>query len=200
MGCGCGGSGSGNIRNWNDFSNEYPQDPLDLISLATVYGVVGTWERVANYARPLGPSPWILTPYTITGECIVSTNGTDQIQNVSDADQWNFRNITTNVASTTAPPLRKVVFMKAGIGWTNSLPITTAATINELQLSFADNAATRGDAQGTIPVIRFLGPVTGATNLLLVLKKPGRFTLGLNAIDNIVPPNYSMLELDIVAV
>jgi len=44
-----------------------------------------------------------------------------------------------------------------------------------------ENAATRGDVQGTIPVA-------------------GRYTLGLMGINNNSTPDYSMFEMDVVAV
>jgi hypothetical protein len=134
-------------------------------------------------------------------EATITTNGTDQTQNVSDASQWNFSHTTTNVASTLAPPLRKVVFLKAGTQWSNNIPMVLGAgTYTELQLSFLDNAATRGDAHGTIPVIRWTGSFTGSVSLDLILKRSGRFTLGLLGIDNAGTPNYSMFELDVVVV
>jgi len=90
--------------------------------------------------------------------------------------------------------------MKAGTQWSNNLPLVLGAgTYTELQLSFLDNAATRGDAQGTIPVIRWAGSFTGVVPIDLVLKKSGRFTLGLLGVDNAGTPNYSMFEIDIVA-
>jgi len=201
MSCGC--KGPSEIQSWNDFNNTPPQDPLDLIALATLNAggsTVGTWTLVTNYARPAGSSVWIASPFTIAGEVTVATNGTDQVQNISDASQWNFDHTTSNVASTLAPPLRKLVFMKAGTQWSNNLPLVLGAgTYTELQLSFLDNAATRGDAQGTIPVIRWAGSFTGVVTIDLVLKKSGRFTLGLLGVDNAGTPNYSMFEIDIVA-
>ena len=202
MGCGC--NDPSNIRSWNDFNTQSPQDPLDLIALATFNNgaaITGIWSLVTNYNRPVGASVWIASPFSITGESLAATNGADQFQNISDADQWNFSHTTTNVASTLTPPMRKLVFMKAGTNYINNLPITLGANnYTDLQLSFLDNAATRGDAQGTIPVIRWTGVFTGAATLSLVLKRIGRFTLGFMGVDNAgPPPNYSMFEVDIVA-
>lgn len=110
---------------------------------------------------------------------------------------------TVNVAATVAPPLRKTVFMRAGIGWQNTVGINVGSspTFASFQLSLLENAATRGDAQGTIPVFEWnSGPYSGLVQFGLVLYSPGRYTFGLLGVDSSSPANYSMFELDIMAV
>jgi hypothetical protein len=62
-------------------------------------------------------------------------------------------------------------------------------------LSFRDNAATRGDFAGTIPVISFTGMnYTGNTSLEVTLKQLGTVIMGLRAIN--AAGDYSMFEME----
>lgn len=69
-------------------------------------------------------------------------------------------------------------------------------TYNDLQLSFRDNAGTRGDAQGTIPVISWTGSFTGNQTLGLVFKQPGKVVLMLRAIN--AAGDWSAFEMEII--
>lgn len=200
MSCGC--ISPATVQSWNDFDNMTPRDPLELISLAMLGSSVGRWALSETYHRPSGASVWIASPITITNAAITA-NGSDSDQQLSDAAQWNFQHIMTNSAATIAPPVRKIVFMKAGTAWTNvlNLAVGSSPAFTEFQLSFMDNAACRGDEQGTIPVIRWTsGPYTGSQALSLVLKNTGRYTLGLVGVSNNSTPDWSMFEIDIIAV
>jgi len=44
------------------------------------------------------------------------------------------------------------------------------------------------------------GPYSGLLQMSMVLYAPGRYTFGLLGIDSSSPANYSMYELDIIAV
>lgn len=203
MSCGCKNSSS--INSWNDFQNMAPMDPRDLIAYATLGGspVVGDWYLSNNYIQPGPGSVWIPSPITFAGQAVAITNASDEGQMNFDATSWNFQNKTVNNAATVAPPLRKVIFIRAGIQWMNTIPLGLGSSPSfvDLQLSFLENAATRGDMQGTVPVIRWAsGPYSGPSSMSLVVKGPGRFTLGLMGINNNSTPDWSMFEMDIVAV
>jgi hypothetical protein len=123
--------------------------------------------------------------------------GTDNLQTVADADQWNFQHLTAKIGDgTIAPPLLKVIFLRTGTQWKNTIQLSLGGvTYNDLQLSFRDNAATRGDCRSTIPVISFTGgALTGTINLDVVLKTTGHFMIGLRAIDG--SANKSMFEME----
>ncbi len=200
MGCGCNTRQV--VRSWNDYLCQVPTDPRELIALVGIGGVAGKWYLSSDYNKPAGSSVWINTPIAYSGNSVLTTNASDEQQQVFDAASWNFENTSVNVLATTAPPLRKTIFLRAGIGWTNSIPLAVGASplFTEFQLSLLDNAATRGDAQGTIPVFRWAGgSYSGAQTLSIVLKTPGRYSLGLMGINNNSTPDYSMFELDIVA-
>lgn len=202
MSCGCKSPQS--VQSWYDFDDMTPQDPLDLIALAKLNTDVGVPTNSLTYATPASGSVWITSPISISAGATVSTNATDSGMMVEDATQFNFSHKTASLGTGIAPPLRKVLFMRGGLQWSNSLllllPVSPQFT--DLQLSFLDNGATRGDAQGTIPVIRWSAgaPFSGPKQLHLVLKQQGRFTLGLMGINNASTPEWSMLELDIIAV
>jgi len=191
------------VRSWNDLALQMPVDPRDIIAYAAIGGTAGRWYLSSDYNLPAGSSVWINTPVSYASAAVVSTNATDQQQQVFDATAYNFLNASVNILSTTAPPLRKTIFLRAGIGWTNGIPLACGSSplFTEFQLSLLDNAATRGDAQGTIPVFRFAsGTYSGTQNLTLVFKVPGRYSLGLMGINNNSTPDYSMFEMDVVVV
>lgn len=201
MSCGC--SSKSRVESWYDLLCQMPTDPRDVLAMARLGATQGDWFLSANYQRPLGLSVWIASPIVYGSEATVTTNAGDQQQMVFDATSWNQSHLTVNVDATTAPPLRKTVFVRAGISWSNAIPLSLGSSpqFTELQLSMLDNAATRGDAQGTIPVFRWAsGPYSGAQTLNLVFKNPGRYTLGLMGINNNSTPDYSMFEMDVVAV
>ena len=67
------------------------------------------------------------------------------------------------------------------------------------ELSYRDNAGTRGDAQGTVPVISFSGTsFTDPLVLYVTLKQVGHVSMGLRAIDN--AGNWSMYESEWIIV
>ena len=76
-----------------------------------------------------------------------------------------------------------------------SIPLTIGATqTSDIQLSFMENAATRGDYAGTIPVISWSGSVyTGTLTLIVTLLPTERdFWMGLRIIDT--SSNWSMYD------
>lgn len=206
MGCGCNGSSAspraGAVQSWNDFLTLPPADPLDLIEYATlgVGAIPGTWALTNTYQQPNPPSTWGASPITITGEVGLISNDPTTAQTMFDGNAFNFSHTTANISANLAPPLRKIVFMKAGALWTNSLPLSFAGSpdVVDVQLSFMENAATRGDAQGTIPVLQWTGPMVGSQLLNLTLKHPGRFCLGIVTINNYSTPGWAMFELDVI--
>jgi hypothetical protein len=70
-------------------------------------------------------------------------------------------------------------------------------TFTELQLGFRDAAGTRGDAQGTYPVIDWTGSFGTTQTLGLTIIRPGYYVLGLWGK---IGTNYYMTEIIIFAV
>lgn len=201
MSCGCNSQNT--VQSWNDYQCQAPTDPRDILAIAFLGATAGTWFLSSNYNKPAGASVWIASPISYFGESIVATNASDEQQQVFDATAWNARHTTVNILAATAPPLKKTVFVRAGVAWSNAIPLTLGASpqFTELQLSLLENAATRGDAQGTIPVYRWsAGPYSGPQTLGLVFNKPGRYSLGLLGINNNSTPDYSMFEMDVIAI
>ena len=78
--------------------------------------------------------------------------------------------------STVADPVRKIWFMRGGILWYMQLDLDFGvSTYDDVQLSFRNNAATRG----TVPVISFSDGFTGVKTLIVTLKMTGTFAMGL---------------------
>ncbi len=206
MSCGC--NSKNKIQSFNDLLVMDPVDPRDLIAdinLTDSGQEPGIWSLESTFITPAVGSVWINSGIVISSINTVSTNHQDDEQMVFDALAWNMaRQKSADFASTIAPPLRKVVFMRSGIQWRNTFGLTFPAspTFTEVQISLLDNAATRGDAQGTVPVFKWTAgsPYAGVVQLSMVLKKRGRFQLGILGIDTGSPADWSMFELDIIAV
>ena len=183
------------VRSWNDLASICPQDPRSLIADSTIAGTTGTLYNSSTYAS----QTWAATPLSILSDPKISALETDNKQKVADADQWQFSHLTWNDSTNLAKPLQKVVFLRGGTDWLNTLSFDFGGTaIEEVQISFLNNASTRGDKQGTIPVIRWTDQtLSGTASVTLVLKRFGQFTLGIWTYDG---TNYAMYELIIISV
>ena len=193
MGCGC--SDPGMVRSWNDIAKLSPTNPLDLIAYATLNGTVGAYANSTTYAQTTGVT-WVNSGVIVSAEASVLSLATDQMVTQAYANQWNFQHLTDNLV--VPPPLRKVLFLKAGTAWQNIIPLNFggASTFDEVELSFRDNAGTRGDSAGTIPVITFGGSYTGVSVLLNVtLQRTGIAIIGLK-MRNTVGSDLSMFEME----
>ena len=179
----CGGDLNGSnslisVTSYYDLLNLCPKNPLDLIASASLNGTVGTLTNSTNF----NSETW----NDVGGLVVVSTKpnittlATDSGEKVADAAQWNFSHLTWNSDVALPIPLRRMLFLRAGTEWTNRIGFTFTPTISDVQLSFLGNAATRGDKQGTIPVISWSGGSwTSAVTLDLVLRQPGIARMGL---------------------
>jgi hypothetical protein len=184
-----------NSQSWIDLQHAKPVDILNLVADAYIGSTAGAFANSSNYGTP---GSWATNSFTITSAPTCAALGTDDLAIVANAAQWNFSHSTANVASTNAIPLRKVIFLRAGRQWQMTIPVSLGgSTYTDIQLSFLDNAATRGDAQGTVPVIQWTGSFTGDVSLKVTLKEPGKYTMGLRAVTG---GNTSMFEMEWIVV
>ncbi len=165
-------------QSWIDWAHAMPIDPATLIQNAVIGSTAGVPTNSTNFNN----STWgtstvgIKSGSTPTCTALETTNA----QMIANAAAWQFAALTNNASATLAPPLLKAIFFRGGPQWQMTLPLDFGATTyTNLQLSFLDNAGTRGDAQATVPVIQWAGSFSGATTLLLTLKAFGQFTMGL---------------------
>jgi hypothetical protein len=122
---------------------------------------------------------------------------------VEEAAQWTLAHQGGNFNATTAPPLRRVLFLRGGRQWKNVLNFNLGGiTASEVQLSFRDNAASSGNftgsASGSIPVIKWTGPAAGTLLFELALKQYGRFNMAVKVTDTL--GNHSMFEMEWIVV
>ncbi|MCC7438783.1 MAG: hypothetical protein IT211_09860 [Armatimonadetes bacterium] len=176
-------------QSWYDLAHIPPKSPFDLVAMASITGGFGTqigiYADSTQYSTP--PASWLATPHlSLTAPPAVAALGTDQQQNVANAQQWGFEHKTANLSTLLPPPLRDDIYLLGGCEWANTIPLTLGgSTITSIELSFLDNATGRGDAQGTIPVIRWeTGTYTGAISLIVTLKECGDFRIGIRTISN----------------
>jgi hypothetical protein len=198
MGCGNGSNGGNDsmgINSYYDLQNTCPKSPLDLIANASLGGNVGTLVQSTTFNNETWAD--VGTLVAINSKPTITTLGGDHLQNAADAQQWMFSHLTWNNSSTVPFPLRRTVFLRAGTGWTNRIVLTFPSGIQEAQLSFLNNAATRGDKQGTIPVIGFSGTFTSPVALDIVLKQPGNVRMGLWLFNG---TNYYMFDMEWIIV
>ena len=150
----------------------------------------------SNYIDPGGT--WTACTVEIVSPPTVSALETDNLQMVADADQWNFNHKTWLDSSALAIPLRTKIFLRGGVQWLNQIDLHSSGNpIQEVQLSFLDNAATRGDQQGTVPVIKWTGLGVIDVPLSLTFRMYGEVPIGLWLYDG---TSYQMLELDITLI
>ena len=127
----------------------------------------------------------------------------DNLQKVGDAQMWSQQHQVTNAATDLAVPLRKMMFLRGGTAWKMQIPLDFGVNLDTVQLSFLDNGGTRGDAQGTVPVIRF-NPSgaqfpSGSHILTVTLKGFGSMSMGLKS-DATGSGDQGMMEMDWVLI
>ncbi len=204
-------SGSGSfVHDWNAAQALTPRSPLDVLLFAQLGETVGTFERSTMYVSPAhgwianrddGQPLWFLETAPVC-----TANATEQGAMVADAAQWMFDHKTMYTSYVShprepqaAPPLTRVLTLRAGSEWKNAVGIRFNDELSNVQLTFTRNLMTRGDEQGTYPVLSF-GTVPSETtrNLILTIATPGNYSLALcgrSGNDDAV-----CLELDIWAV
>ena len=198
MSCNCNSSEI--ITSWIDWADTMPKSPLDLIANARLGSAQGVFAYSTTFSSPSGSTLPSASPIALSSDPICFALGTDNLQNVADAAQWNFAHQTRNSSTKLAPPLSKVIFLRAGTQWEMKIPLSLGpGTYVNFELSYRDNAGTRGDAQGTVPVISFSGTsFTDPLVLYVTLKQVGHVSMGLRAIDN--AGNWSMYESEWIIV
>ena len=179
------------VNNWTDYQRICPSDPRDLIAYAVLGSTVGKFDFSTDFIEP---GEWSATPLVFSNKPAVTSLESDNQLKVADANQWNFLNLTWNNDSALAIPARKFVFLRGVHEWDNCLYINFGGTpVTDVQLSLMMNAATRGDKQGTTPVIKWTGlNLTDEQTLNVVLRQFGTFSIGVWTFDG---ANYAMFEM-----
>lgn len=195
MSCNCNNT----INSWYDLQNASPKNPFELIAYAALDGTIGVFEYSSDFLNPGGI--WTDTPITFdTTPAICGAWETDNQQMVADALMWTQQHLIINPAPDIALPLRKIAYLRGGTAWLIKIPLSIGVDLDSLQLSFLENAGTRGDSQGTIPVIRFTGPIPAGVHILfLTLKSFGQASMGLKS-DATTSGDQSMMEMDWIIV
>lgn len=195
MSCECGTTV---INNWYDLQNTMPRNVFDLIAEARLNGAPGVFTYSDTYRNPGGT--WVATPVTLASAPVCSALGSDNQQKVADAAQWDVQHLTANLNTDLAPPLRKMLYLRGGTQWRMTFQLNFPVQMDDVQLSFRDNAGTRGDYAGAVPVIDFsaAGPFSGTVALDVVLKQFGHACMGLRTISN--AGDYSMYESEWIIV
>jgi hypothetical protein len=188
-------------NSYYDLWSSPPRSPLDLIASAALISggpaVTGVFLNSTTYQTP--PVAWTPALFPVSGVPVCSALGSDNFQEVAAANNWNFSHLTWDSNPLLAPPLQSMFFLRAGRRWRMTIPLNLGTNIYpDLQIGFLENAATRGDCQGTIPVISFTpGPYTGTSALILTLNNiRGSFRIGIRAIGGpgSSPTNWYMWE------
>ncbi|MCZ7558251.1 MAG: hypothetical protein M5R41_17765 [Bacteroidia bacterium] len=182
------------ITSWYDLQKMSPVDPLGILENAILDSTVGQFEFSTTYIEP---GTWTPTPLTISNEPLVTALESDNQLKVADANMWMFNHKRWNSSSALAIPLRKILFLRGVHEWRNRLYIDFGGTpITAVQLSLITNAATRGDRQGTTPVISWAGlSLTDEHTIDLVFRTFGQFDIGIWTYDG---TNHSIFELKII--
>ncbi len=187
-----------------------PRSPLDVLLFAQLGETVGTFERSTMYVAPVGG--WVTNKesgepfWYLEAAPVCSAYATEQGAMVADAAQWMFDHKTMYTGSVSeprepqvAPPVTRVLYMRVGSEWKNTVGIRFSDNLSNVQLTFTRNLMTRGDEQGTYPVLSFGSyPQETTKNLILTFATPGIYSLALCGRDS--NDESVCLELDIWAV
>ncbi len=170
------------VASYYDFKNICPKSPLELISNAYIGESEGELAFSTTWYEP-GVAWGEAYPLVhIATAPLVEALGTDDKQKVADAVQWNFTRMTWDGDTGVPWPLQRMIFLRAGREWLNRITFEVVGdSLENLELGLLYNTATRGDSQGTVPVIAFPDYTagTGTFTLDVVLIKPGLFRMGL---------------------
>ncbi len=204
-------SGSGSfVHDWNAAQALTPRSPLDVLLFAQLGETVGTFERSTMYVAPVGG--WVTNKesgepfWYLEAAPVCTAYATEQGEKVADAAQWMFDHKTMYTGSVSeprepqvAPPATRVLYMRAGSEWKNTVGIRFSDNLSNVQLTFTRNLMTRGDEQGTYPVLSFGSYLQETTkNLILTFSTPGIYSFALCGRDG--NDDSVCLELDIWAV
>ena len=198
------------VADWYEWEDANPQEITELVARADLQagaggGGIGLKARVVDFAA----QTWTISNLVLMQAPTVRTNGVDKGELVADAEYWMFDHKTWNSSVTLPIPLRKVVFLRAGTEWRNELRIIFPGPVaaDVIYLAMRNNAGTRGDAHGTYPVLKWssIGTgITGAVQLYLDLKLPGRYNVVLwvksKPTGTPAAPQYSMYEMEWIVV
>jgi len=187
------------VRNWNDWSRAVPKDPQTIIYNAYIGSTQGVFQNADDFLA----TTWAASsPLGVVSNPVLVALGTDNLQNVAEAAQWNFLNITGNLAASNAIPLRKVFFARRGSQFQLNIPMTSSATtIVDMVLSFRFNLGTSGNVGATaptVPVIAWRGyNNSGPFTLSLTFNNTvhGKQSLVVWTKDN--GGNYAVFELEL---
>ena len=157
---------------WFDFANLPPRNPLELISFASINGITGIPENNAALTDPTlqWTGPANVLP---TGPAVCSARGTDNQERVADAAQWNFQHRTWFETANIAYPTQKILVLRGGREWKMTVPLLADCDVQDVLLTYRNNLVTRGDAQGTIPVLRFANVNNQQLSLIVTLAGGG---------------------------
>lgn len=166
-------------------------DPLGLPSGNNVPGTDFTFTlTVSAILQPTPPEQpdygsWIPDSFMLVSAPSCSALGTDNLNLVANANQWNFLHRTSVPSTSLAPQLNDVVFLRGGNSWLMTVPINLGPLdYPNIQVSFRNDAGTRGDCRGTFPAILFAARnYTGVVELKVVLSRLGKYVMGIRAVD-----------------
>lgn len=174
----CMGQNGGMVESWFDLQAMMPKNPLDIVSyvkLGTTEGILGS---SIHFQQP-SSGAWRDPLVTISGPPACYAVGTDDVQKVEDAKRWNFSHPTWYGDFDAAKCLRKLIFLRGGPDWKMIIPLNFTSAWTDVLFSFRNNAATRGDAQGTVPVVKLTNTFSGAFDLEVSLKSYGLVTMAM---------------------
>jgi hypothetical protein len=171
-----------------------PHDPREIIAYIKIANTDGVYMDSNTY-KPAGVT-WTANTVVFGSTATVTANRTDDKQKEAEAAQWNQQNKMLPDDPDIPPALEKVVFMRSGNEWLNNIEIDFGGeTYTDIEISFRNNAATRGDAQGTIQVFSFTGEsFTGTDTMYVTLKRTGQFMMGMRLKDG--GGNYYFFEME----
>lgn len=173
-------------QGWLGLKKSMPQDPTDFIAVAQLDTIWAIAINSNSYSIPTSGS-WTTPSVLLADPVSISyTNPVSRADLQYIATSIGIQSQLSNISG--APlPIQDIIFCfgnnKGRTDWQMNIPINFGAVnYNKFELSILENLATRGDEQGTIPVLDFgSGPFTGNKTLkLLFAEYFGLLNLGIH--------------------
>lgn len=103
---------------WKTIRQSQPRSIGELVSNASLGIAQGNLDYRAGFN--VG-SPWSTNSTSVNSSPVCSANGSDSLQNVADAQQWNFTHKTWDNSLEIPIPMRSKIVLRAGVRWSMAI-------------------------------------------------------------------------------
>lgn len=184
------------VQSWSDMIIAQPIDIRTIVANATLGVAPATFGRSTTFLQ----TTWGTNSPAFTGSGSLTSLDPTDAKTIVEAQQWTLSHQMINTTTAIAPPIRKIMFLKAGEIWSNNFQIALGVSnYTDIQLGLRDNLGTSGNFIGSgtpgVPILTFSGVLTGNVAFNVTVKQSGSFSMVLVVKDN-ATGTYSTFEME----